>query len=384
MRESLHSESPVPELRVRVRKPPAFQFYAKDWLSSMTVRAMEWAAKGLYIELLAYDWDNEGLPPDPEHIRRIVNMTEREWARCWPVIEHRFPVVQGRRRNPKLQEIRGEMQKLSSLRSAAVRGRPRQGFVYAALKRDTQIIKIGISDDPERRIRSLKTELPPGFPASKDGMPNDEEAVLIAAKMADNSLEQRAHIDLKDHHLGHEWFRASHATLAWIKKHLDRPAKFCRDFDTTNDEQNEGLHLQSASTTASAITNSEASPRRRETWVTKAGEAWHAAFGGRVPYAKIGAHLKPVVVEHGEEAVQAAWVHYLSLTAAQFASPARFSETFGSWVKGDAHRAAEAPVTEDEARSAFRVAGLPIPLRFPEGGFANRTALDRAIASARA
>ncbi len=40
-------------------KPPAFQFYAKDWLSSKTVRAMSFEDRGVYIDLLAMAWDSE-------------------------------------------------------------------------------------------------------------------------------------------------------------------------------------------------------------------------------------------------------------------------------------------------------------------------------------
>src|SRR5271155_1931542 len=40
-------------------KPPAFQFYAKDWRSSPNVRMMTREERGLYIDLLALAWDSE-------------------------------------------------------------------------------------------------------------------------------------------------------------------------------------------------------------------------------------------------------------------------------------------------------------------------------------
>lgn len=41
------------------QKPPAFQFYVKDWRSSATVRRMNFHQRGLYIEMLAASWDSE-------------------------------------------------------------------------------------------------------------------------------------------------------------------------------------------------------------------------------------------------------------------------------------------------------------------------------------
>jgi hypothetical protein len=40
-------------------KPPAFQFYAKDWRSSATVRRMSYHEKGVFIDLLAAAWDSD-------------------------------------------------------------------------------------------------------------------------------------------------------------------------------------------------------------------------------------------------------------------------------------------------------------------------------------
>lgn len=41
------------------QKPPAFQFYAKDWRSSPNVRRMTLKEEGLYIRLCALAWDSD-------------------------------------------------------------------------------------------------------------------------------------------------------------------------------------------------------------------------------------------------------------------------------------------------------------------------------------
>jgi hypothetical protein len=38
-------------------RAPAFQFYAKDWLAEPKVRALSWADRGRYIDLLASMWE---------------------------------------------------------------------------------------------------------------------------------------------------------------------------------------------------------------------------------------------------------------------------------------------------------------------------------------
>ena len=39
-------------------RAPAFPFYAKDWLADPKVRALSWADKGRYIDLLASMWEH--------------------------------------------------------------------------------------------------------------------------------------------------------------------------------------------------------------------------------------------------------------------------------------------------------------------------------------
>lgn len=53
-----------------MKKPPAFQFYVKDWLSSSTVRQMSMHHRGVYITMLAAMWDSDepGTLPLPLNI----------------------------------------------------------------------------------------------------------------------------------------------------------------------------------------------------------------------------------------------------------------------------------------------------------------------------
>lgn len=52
------------------QKPPAFQFYAKDWRSSHNVARMTSKERGVYIDLLAAAWESEepGTLPAPAQL----------------------------------------------------------------------------------------------------------------------------------------------------------------------------------------------------------------------------------------------------------------------------------------------------------------------------
>jgi uncharacterized protein YdaU (DUF1376 family) len=86
---------------------PYYPMFAKDFDASEKVRFMNWAERGLYITLLNHSWLNDGLPIDPEHIRRICGADRDEFAQMWTQVERCFPVANdGRRRNPRQEEER--------------------------------------------------------------------------------------------------------------------------------------------------------------------------------------------------------------------------------------------------------------------------------------
>lgn len=58
-------------------KPPAFQFYVKDWLSDINVRCMTPEERGGYIELLAIEWNENGLPNDDQILATLSGLGER-------------------------------------------------------------------------------------------------------------------------------------------------------------------------------------------------------------------------------------------------------------------------------------------------------------------
>lgn len=68
-------------------KPPAFQFYAKDWLTDDKVNLMSLAAQGLYMRLLAAAWLRGGsIPSDESAAARLVGVPLEEFRELWPEV----------------------------------------------------------------------------------------------------------------------------------------------------------------------------------------------------------------------------------------------------------------------------------------------------------
>jgi len=82
---------------------------------------------------------------------------------------------------------------------------------------------------------------------------------------------------------------------------------------------------------ASALAKVEPVEAEVISWSRAACDDWIARFGGTAPGGQIGKALLPIVKRHGWEFVRKAWCRYLAQTEAQYASPQRFSATFGRW-----------------------------------------------------
>lgn len=78
--ERIPKERKIPILRKN--RPPAFLFYAKDWLDWKVLRMSD-AAQGVYIRLLAFMWkdspDQCSVPNDDRQIARVLGKDIRTW-----------------------------------------------------------------------------------------------------------------------------------------------------------------------------------------------------------------------------------------------------------------------------------------------------------------
>jgi uncharacterized protein YdaU (DUF1376 family) len=96
-----------------------FRFYPSDFLSSGTVQQMDLAEIGAYVKLLCLSWTEDGLPIEPERIRRILGAPEA-FDSMWAILEPAFPIDEGeppRRRNARQERERARLRAWKAERS---------------------------------------------------------------------------------------------------------------------------------------------------------------------------------------------------------------------------------------------------------------------------
>jgi uncharacterized protein YdaU (DUF1376 family) len=91
---------------------PAFLFYVRDWLGDAKVRAMSPEARGVYIDLLAYCWQEGSLPADAAQLARLVGLPAPAFRRIWPQLEPCFVLVDGDRWRQKRLDQERDRQRL--------------------------------------------------------------------------------------------------------------------------------------------------------------------------------------------------------------------------------------------------------------------------------
>lgn len=85
---------------------PWFRFFASDWLGSPSVQMMSPAERGIYIQLLAAQWEFGPLPNDQRKLARLAGATPRQFSTLWPAVLSRFVLVADRLQNCRIEEER--------------------------------------------------------------------------------------------------------------------------------------------------------------------------------------------------------------------------------------------------------------------------------------
>ena len=106
-------------------KAPAFQFYAKDWVSDGELKAMSLSRQGAFIRLLAYQWIEGKLPADVRQIGKMCDISPNSLVKMWEQLDHFFPLLECKsaRANPRLAAQRKALEeKRLSLSAAGKKG----------------------------------------------------------------------------------------------------------------------------------------------------------------------------------------------------------------------------------------------------------------------
>jgi uncharacterized protein YdaU (DUF1376 family) len=103
-------------------KPPAFQFYPRDFVSDINVATMTLEERGMYITLLSYCWMENGIEYDPERLARLCLVSEEGFTRLWErSVRKCFRLRDGRWHNPRLSAERDKQ--IAYLEKQKVAGR---------------------------------------------------------------------------------------------------------------------------------------------------------------------------------------------------------------------------------------------------------------------
>jgi uncharacterized protein YdaU (DUF1376 family) len=108
-------------------------WFPRDFASSTLLWPL--SARGAFRELLDLQWNLSSttqpgtLPDDPEALRAAIRASKAEWRIAWPLIEPKFPLIDGGRRNARLEQHRQEAVRkyLSSKKGAAMTNSKRYG-----------------------------------------------------------------------------------------------------------------------------------------------------------------------------------------------------------------------------------------------------------------
>jgi len=104
-------------------KPPAFQWYAKDWLTDDKRTEMSPAQRGVHIDFMSYQWVNTSIPNDIDKLATIAGVPVAEMRELWvsPLVDCYVANGSGRLQNPRLEKERDA--KLKYLDKMAKAGR---------------------------------------------------------------------------------------------------------------------------------------------------------------------------------------------------------------------------------------------------------------------
>jgi|ERR1044072_1202738 uncharacterized protein YdaU (DUF1376 family) len=104
--------------------PPAFPFYATDFLSDAPVIAMTLEERGAYITLLCIAWTEQGIPDDHKKLAKVLRVSPRRFADIWEAMAVCWEADgAGRLVSPRMEIIRKEMRgRSTAAKEAGVKG----------------------------------------------------------------------------------------------------------------------------------------------------------------------------------------------------------------------------------------------------------------------
>lgn len=201
-------------------KPPAFQFYPRDYLSDAKTRAMSFKERGMYWDLVCHCWLEGRLPSDDAKLARILGVPIQDFKKHWPALEPCFRSVSNGVEHPRL-EI--ERRKQADRRARMSEGGRRSGDVRRegaskVLRQKTNSASASAFASSEKEQRD-----------SSETLRASEPAVLVfptigqGPKTWDLTEAQRA--EWQACYPGEDVLGECQKALAWVKANHAKTAK---------------------------------------------------------------------------------------------------------------------------------------------------------------
>lgn len=128
-------------------RPPAFQFYPRDFITDPVVVMMDLEARGAYINLLCYAWlaEDPGVLPDNDEMLARLSGADARWPAVRDAVRRAFRVQDGRLIQKRMVEVREEQElrfQASHNGGVVSASRPRDtlGRLLAAPQVDIQVV----------------------------------------------------------------------------------------------------------------------------------------------------------------------------------------------------------------------------------------------------
>ncbi len=83
---------------------PWFPLFVSDWLTE--TRDLTHEMRGVHADLLCLAWKQDGLPTDPEAIRKLAQCSPKTWAKVWPDLSAKWMERDGRLVNARQEAER--------------------------------------------------------------------------------------------------------------------------------------------------------------------------------------------------------------------------------------------------------------------------------------
>lgn len=126
------------------QRPPAFQFYPRQWMGDKAVLAMDWDAQAMHLWLMGIAWQSTPpccIPNEEQLIRMwLKNPTDETWKRVWPQIVRGWKIrgvflkQNGLARELKKIKKFSEKQKVNAQKGWSNRRKSPDAMAYATAK----------------------------------------------------------------------------------------------------------------------------------------------------------------------------------------------------------------------------------------------------------